>query len=63
MNWRKGLSHTNLMCSPSASLPSCIVHAILKVKIGLMEIKVGEKGDGKKINAKGPTVPISCARQ
>jgi hypothetical protein len=37
-------------------MPSCVVHAILKVeKIGLIKVK-GEKGDGKKMNAKGPRV-------
>jgi hypothetical protein len=39
-------------------VPSCVVHAVLKVeRIGSMEVKVGEKGDDKKMNAKGPTVP------
>ena len=44
------------MCTPSAGAPSWVVHDILKVeRIGLMEVKVGEKGDGNKTNAKGPT--------
>jgi hypothetical protein len=48
------LSYANLMCTPSAGAPSWVVHDILKVeRIGLMEVKVGEKGDGNKRNAKG----------
>ena len=39
-------------------MPSCVVHDSLKVEgIVLTEVRVGEKGMGDKMNAKGPNRP------